>query len=77
MDNQCKFCGRETETREDGCWECANAESIIAEGLDMYDKGLGSDRRETFAGNKGTPATTPGDKLRLLIEKGWTQQPKK
>lgn len=61
--NTCKFCGREKETREGGCWECAEAEAIIEEGLDMYDKGLN--------GEEDVPAKTSGQKLKLLIEKGW------
>ncbi len=44
------------------CFDCAEAESIIAEGLDMWDKGKNG---------KEEPAKTAMDKLQLLIEKGW------
>lgn len=52
----CKVCGRPDETRMGVCWKCAEAESIIAEGKDMYDKGN---------------AKTAIEKLKMLIEKGW------
>jgi len=44
------------------CFSCADAESIIADGTDMYD--------QTPKG-KDVPATTSLDKLAFLIEKGW------
>ena len=43
------------------CWNCAEAESIIAEGLDMHDQSL--------HGNK--PAKTPMEKVQLLLARGW------
>ena len=54
--NKCKVCGRNVETRLGTCWACAEAESIINEGKDMYDKGS---------------AKTAMEKLKMLIEKGW------
>jgi hypothetical protein len=60
---QCKFCGSNAELREGGCWECANAEAIIDEGLDMYDKGID--------GKENNPAISSGQKLKLLIDRGW------
>lgn len=59
----CEICGNKAETRLGACWKCAEAESIIAEGLDMRDKGLG--------GKNGIPAKTAMEKLKLLIQKGW------
>lgn len=38
---ECKVCKRTIETRLGVCFDCAEAESIIKEGLDMYDKGIG------------------------------------
>jgi hypothetical protein len=35
---QCICCKRDYELRLGFCFDCANAESIIEEGLDMYDK---------------------------------------
>ena len=59
---ECGICKRTTETRLGVCFDCAEAESIIKEGLDMYDKGInGTDK----------PAKKPLDKLQLLIDKGW------
>ena len=57
---KCECCGRERELRFGHCWECATAESIIHDGTDMYGKGLdGGD----------TPAVTPMEKVKLLIQK--------
>ena len=60
----CKICKRPISlgsNRYDVCWYCAEAESIIDEGLDMFDKGLSNDN---------TPATSAMDKVRLLIARG-------
>ena len=39
MSNKCEICNRQTQDlRFDVCYDCAMAESIISEGLDMYDK---------------------------------------
>lgn len=35
---QCNCCGREKELRMGYCFDCVESESIIQEGLDMYDK---------------------------------------
>ena len=62
---KCNVCGKTAELRFGTCWDCAEAESIIFEGTDMYEKGL----------NKSDePAKKPMDKLRLLIQKGWRKQ---
>lgn len=34
----CKCCGRNEDLRGGICWDCATAETIVANGLDMYDK---------------------------------------
>lgn len=52
----CNICGKPDETRLGACWKCAEAESIIFEGKDMYDEGN---------------AETAMEKLRMLIKKGW------
>lgn len=38
MTNQCKCCGATTDTRMGYCFDCVECESVIAEGVDMYDK---------------------------------------
>ena len=61
---ECKICKNKKELRLGICFDCADAESIIAEGLDMYDKGKnGTDE----------PAVLAIDKLSLLIQKGWSK----
>lgn len=37
MRNTCLCCGRNLETRMGYCFDCVEAESIIVEGVDMYD----------------------------------------
>ena len=34
---KCKCCNREKDLRLGICFDCANAESIIVEGIDMWD----------------------------------------
>ena len=58
----CNVCGKDRETRLGACWHCAEAESILSEGLDMYDKGPNGD---------DSPASSPMEKLKYLISKGW------
>ena len=62
----CKFCGKDKALRLGGCFDCADAESIIEEGTDMWGQGM----------ENGEPATSAGQKLKLLINRGWTKQPK-
>ena len=59
---ECKACGKEKDLRIGTCFDCAEAESIIAEGFDMYDNG---------PEKEGVPAETPMQKLKFLIKKGW------
>ena len=37
MNQQCKCCGKSGDTRMGFCWDCVESESIIHEGVDMYD----------------------------------------
>ena len=37
MRSNCKCCGRNLDSRLGICFDCANAESIIIDGVDMYD----------------------------------------
>lgn len=59
MTSECTVCHRIIDTRLGVCWDCAEAESIIDEGLDMWGRGLFND---------SMPATTPMDKVRLLLD---------
>jgi len=59
----CIICNNPTaELREGVCWHCAEAESIINDGTDMYDKGPGI---------SSTPAKTSLQRLKFLVERGW------
>lgn len=60
---KCKICNHNKELRMGVCFDCAEAEAIISEGLDMYDKG----RNET-----DKPEKTAIGKLQFLIDKGWS-----
>ena len=59
----CKVCGQvcgQNGLRFGVCWECATAESIILDGVDMRDVGY-----------MGRPARTALEKLSMLVERGW------
>jgi len=38
MTGKCNCCGRTKDLRLGSCWDCANCESVIADGTDMYEK---------------------------------------
>lgn len=38
--NSCKCCGRKEELRFGFCFDCAECESVIAFGTDMYNKAI-------------------------------------
>lgn len=59
---ECRICKQNRDLRLEVCYACAEAESIITEGLDMYDKGING---------SNVPAQTSLEKLQLLIQKGW------
>ncbi len=59
---KCKVCKKDEELRIGVCFDCAEAESIIGEGLDMWDNGKNGTKE---------PAKTAMEKLQLLIAKGW------
>lgn len=58
----CLICKREKELGGHVCFDCADAESIIEDGTDMYDKGMDSDPVIGSVSLK---------KLQYLHEKGW------
>ena len=49
----CQICGDPVETRFGGCFRCADAESVIATGEDMWDKKV---------------ANTPMEKLKYVLK---------
>ena len=59
---ECRICKQNRDLRMGACFDCAEAETIIAEGLDMYDKGIDG---------KEEPAKSAMQKVQLLIQKGW------
>ena len=64
---KCKICNAElpqNELRLSVCWPCAEAESIIAEGIDMFDCGTTGLKNKDVAENGM-------EKLVFLIKKGW------
>jgi len=67
---QCQFCGKITDIRESFCFHCANAQSIIGTGVDMYDKNDEEKYRPDGDGPK-IPVKYANKRLKLLIEKGW------
>jgi len=49
----CRICNEGGDTRLGVCWNCAEAESVIKDGLDMYDKEV---------------AKTPMEKLKFILK---------
>ena len=60
---KCDVCSKDRELRLGFCWPCAEAQSIIHEGLDMEEVGNGG---KTLTAKEAT------DRLKMLIAKGWT-----
>ena len=60
--SHCKVCDQLDALREGCCFTCAEAESIIVDGTDMYDKG---------PDGNSIPAQTGMQKLEFLSAKGW------
>lgn len=58
----CIICNDNVELRLGYCWKCAEAQSIISEGLDMREKG---------DGGKKISAKEADQRLKMLIAKGW------
>lgn len=59
----CSWCGRDQDTRFGVCFDCAEAQCIIATGKDMYERGVGGDK---------FPIIEVDKRIKMLIEKGWT-----
>lgn len=65
----CTICNQERQCRSGVCFDCAEAESIIQEGVDMYNDGPDHLNRR--------PALKSMDRLKFLIQKGWNISSKK
>jgi len=64
MKTLCIICGKAKELRMGFCFSCADAQSIIADGVDMYDD-------EDHIGTQ-IPASEANARLKKLIENGWS-----
>jgi len=62
---KCLCCDRKEDTRFGVCFECAEIQTIIVDGTDMYDKGL-DDGDE--------PALKSLQKVKLLRQKGFVKR---
>jgi hypothetical protein len=62
MNGECKVCKKHRDLRMGTCFSCCDAESILADGVDMWEKGPKGDEE---------PAKTAMEKLQFLIQKGW------
>ena len=63
---QCKCCNREQELRMGFCFDCVESESVIQEGVDMYDTEI----------PKKEGLTIGISKLQYILQK-YIKQPKK
>lgn len=66
---KCWCCGRKEDTRMGICWDCATAESIIGQGMDMFDKPMP-------VAEHNTQYSESLNQIKFLILKGW-MPPKK
>ena len=62
MMNKCKMCGKKSDLRFDWCFDCAEIQSVLVNGLDMYDKPILS---------KGLGLKDANKFLEFLKEKGY------
>ena len=70
---QCQFCGYIGDTRESFCFGCADAQAIIANGTDMYDRTADDRKNWSYPDGDGVklPVEDANKRLRLLIMNGW------
>lgn len=59
----CACCKREKDLRIGICWDCAVAECIVGDGVDMFDK--------TFPHAERIPYSEAMNRVKFLISKGW------
>lgn len=65
----CKMCGREEDLRMGWCWDCAEAQNIIAVGQDMF----GDDDENAIK----FPIKEVNERLKMLLDKGWKKVSRK
>ena len=63
---RCVCCGVKDDLRFDFCFACAEAQSVIGTGKDMYNRGVGGIE---ISGKEAT------QRLKLLIKNGWRLVP--
>jgi hypothetical protein len=70
---QCQFCGAITDVRESFCFGCAEAQTIIGTGVDMYDRITKEDPIWSHPDGDGIrlPIEQTNRRLKLLIASGW------
>ena len=70
---QCQFCKELTDVRVDYCFHCADAQSIIGTGLDMYDLTIDGVAKISQKDSDGAriPVEETNRRLQLLIKNGW------
>lgn len=61
---KCQVCNKNGETRLGVCFDCAEAESIIADGSDMHDNKIKDGHISSM------------DKLKWLVANGWQKSEK-
>jgi len=60
--DKCNMCGEKKDLRLGWCWNCAEAQSILNTGKDMYENG---------EGGVEFPVKEVNTRLKMLINKGW------
>lgn len=60
--SNCKMCNKEEDLRFGWCFDCAEAQTILGTGKDMYEKGDGGTELPTKEVNA---------RLKMLVDKGW------
>lgn len=72
---QCQICGKITDQRMGFCFSCADAQTIIATGSDMYDRTFNDYTKwahEDGDGGPKLPADVANNRIKLLIKNGWS-----
>lgn len=60
--SNCSWCGRDQDLRFGVCFDCAEAQTIMVSGKDMYEKNVGGIE---------LPVSEVSERIKMLIKKGW------